>query len=247
MKLPTDAVRAAMKLENSAQRLFWAVNTLQGALVTSPAGAANIPYGVPATTANTGVITSAAPGKPPYIIPWFVEDFWDGGYEKPHHYIYSDILLPYDPSLYARGLPIEKCIIEVCKDIAEPIIPSLIPSSGTPILDNSKCTTVEQYIYEQWALLKADRLASPVTLPVGAVALNGHTEFWQELAGHKVNYNEWDYMRSNYVVLNFSILKKPTSSIFGDDWFDVNLGGKPRVLSPYEVTDFATYNSLLVV
>lgn len=228
MKLPSSTVRAALKLQSPAQRLYWSLTQLFGALPVSPAIAANVAAGIPASTANAGISAALK-----LLAPGLVNDI---GYIEEFRKAYKFFLiLPVDVSQVNRGVSMLKSIRELTVDAVETPLWT-IPSTGNSIDDNSTATTIEQYIYEQFMLTSDDWANNPVTIsdygdnfnPDGFV-------IQQQINGHAASYfnnSNKTYNLLPNIVLTGHILKDPTSSAFNDVVTQV---------SPFNVRSFAGY------
>lgn len=154
MKLPSLAVRATLKLQNPAQRLYWALSNYESCLLPSPAVVAVPANGIPATAAI------------PAPEATFAKDFTDRSFlnfslsEQPKYYNFEVGLL-LNNAMLARGLEVVKCFRETRLNVTQTYlgtVPGALPAAN----DTSTATTLEEYIYEQWLLLQADRAANPL-------------------------------------------------------------------------------------
>lgn len=138
MLLPLPAVRAALRLDTPEKRFAWAAEQLYGALVASPAVAADIPLGVPAKATTRGI--ADVKGGFAYYADAFKAD-------GRGNYFDAYFRLPFDMAQYHRGVPLLRCIGQLSLDACLPYV-GTIPA-GEPIFDNANSKTVEQYLVEQ--------------------------------------------------------------------------------------------------
>lgn len=144
MLLPPLAVRAALKLENPAQRFAWAADQLVSGSHPSPAIAANLARNIPAKAGNAGLL-------PPYndkAIQGFAESGFgrDPGVNQLSYYV----TLPYSEAQLVRGVPLLKCIQPIVAGATNTYVGS-VPTDVVAV-DSSSATTVEEYCFEQYLL-----------------------------------------------------------------------------------------------
>jgi hypothetical protein len=149
MLLPVPTVRASYKLKDAAQRLLWALMTLESGLYKTPASAAIPALNIPAIAAKPG------------ILPDFRKELaLDTGlaplFLKGVSISFSGLSIPLNSALVATGLPLNLCTTEITKSVPTLLTTSLIPVDGAAIPDGSLQTTVEGYIVEQFLLMRAD-------------------------------------------------------------------------------------------
>jgi hypothetical protein len=231
MLLPSAPVRAALKLNDSAQRLYWALNQLFGALPTTPAVAVNVAAGIPA-----GIVGKGADGFKSF--PNFPNRAAGHIYEYNKGYNF-EIWLPVNVSQFSRGLSLQKSISVSSTDIVETFV-GTIPA-GDPIADGSASATIEEYIYEQWMLLKSNRFANSVTLTevTDGFMFESHV-INPYLFGDEAAWNLGDYssLLLPTIQLKGTILKKPQASNIGNNY------GDPSSVIPWNVCDFSTFKTL---
>lgn len=144
MLLPSLAARAALKLNNPAQRFAWAADQLVGGSQMSPAIAANPARNIPAKAANAGLL-------PPYndkSLQGFAESYFsrDPGVNQLMYYL----ALPYSEAQLVRGVPLLKCIQPIISGATNTYVGGV--PTGDVAVDSSVATTVEEYCFEQFLL-----------------------------------------------------------------------------------------------
>lgn len=219
MKLPLSAVRATLKLQNPAQRLFWALSQYEAGLAPSPVVAANPANGIPATPASAGINAPLVKTYPDTSLLDF--DFL----ERTKLYEFRiDILV--NNALVARGIAIEKCLQETSSYIIQPFA-GIVPAELPDAVDESTATTLEQYIYEQWLALKADRDANPVTISGANFVPHSSTQIVRAW-----NSASFASVHTSRISLTGNILKKQTLG---------NLNTVQFTRRPWDCVDFAGY------
>jgi hypothetical protein len=220
MKLPLSAVRAALKLQSPAQRLYWALCQYESGLNPTPAVVANLANGVPANPAGLGLDVS--------ITKNFVDvanTVYFSLNEQPKHYDFQiEMLLNND--LLARGLDISKCFRETSLDLIQPYA-GVIPADLAAAVDASTATTLEQYIYENWLALKADRTNNPITIAGATLSAHFFTKTFEDI--YSTDYIS-SYKAS--ITLFGSLPKRKALGDFND--YQLNR-------TPWDVVSFAGY------
>lgn len=244
MPLSTATDRAALKLADPAQRLYWALSQYFALVATAPAVLANVAAGIPASPANAGFLPEFPKGY------GYIGDQIGSLAEHRQGYRFN-VLLFVDLSQYARNLDdFGKCLRDPFANLPETM--QNIPA-GAAINDASKAGNLSHYIWEQWHLLGIDRAANPVVVPADPIndpdpySFQPHVIEGTGLWGwNSIWYHNDDIATLIPTVrLVGNILKKPDASKVTP----ANYYGKFNKItpsSPWDVCDFATYNQLAV-
>lgn len=151
------AAMTSLGLENPAQRLFWALTQIFGAMAPSPLVAANAANNMPASAANVGL-------NPVFLKNHVQFPSRSGQFIELKHGYDFVLKLPINTSLLSAGCDVRQAIAELVIGNPEPLIASARGSA--PVTETSTAQTVEEYAFEQWLLVRTDRASiAEIALP----------------------------------------------------------------------------------